>query len=278
MWFASVLFLFVTRFHVRNKDNIARVRRDEAQAREEEEERQRRVSLAEQESRMQVLRDRATRSQAVASREEQTDALERTQPQPTGHINFFAETEAGVKSASVKNKEHEAEKRQEQEKLEKNIGILTYLGQSSAEMVGKSWYDKSQNERQRDDALKARKSEKFKRAQDPLHRMNDYLRKKEERRRRKEDKEGKSSKRHEHRHRRHAAAAASSGTLDSAAKHQQLRQERLLREQRERQRAESVFARARGEETRDTSTDLIAGPYSSQFNPHLARQNRSRYS
>eukprot|EP00117_Sycon_ciliatum_P044106 scpid88655/ scgid31862/ Leukocyte receptor cluster member 1 homolog len=268
------------RFHVRNKDNIARVRRDEAQALEEEEERQRRVDLAEQEARMQVLRQRATKSQAQSTRAEQTGAaVERAESaDQLEHVNFFAAAEAGVKSASVKNKEHEAEKKDEQEKLEKRIGILTYLGQSSAEVVGKAWYDKDSEQRRKEDDIRGKKSEKFKRASDPLHRMNDYLRKKEEADRHRESRDKSYSKRHTHKtHHRHSSTPAASSSLSGAAKMQQLRQERLRREQQERHRAEQVLAKARGDPTPADQTNVPVARYSSQFNPHLARQNRSTF-
>lgn len=172
------------RWHVRTKDNIARVRRDEAQAAEEEREKLRRAKLAEQEARTALLRQRA-RAGRSDNDEEQTestaenapdgeqhkdesykqrppekdssrkalDAFSRVQQTSAttadiytkeGNINFFKDLEAGGPgtTGSLTNKEHEADEKAEKEKYEKQIGLLTYLGQDSLEASkSKAWYN-----------------------------------------------------------------------------------------------------------------------------------------
>ncbi|KAG0692674.1 Leukocyte receptor cluster member 1 [Chionoecetes opilio] len=152
------------RWHVRTKDNIARVRRDEAQAAEEENQRVLRAKLAEQESRTALLRTRArqnydgghstTEDEAPlpkpsrAGRDTSTTTTTATAATPQiadiytaeGNINFFKDIEEG-KQTDGSNKEYEKEKKEEQEKYEKSIGYLTYLGQDSVEAQGKkAWY------------------------------------------------------------------------------------------------------------------------------------------
>ncbi|XP_057376975.1 leukocyte receptor cluster member 1 homolog [Daphnia carinata] len=194
------------RWHVRTKDNIARVRRDEAKAAEEEKEKQRRALLAEQETRTAILRTRArerqglssiegsTKKQIPSSTETRYEVVIRNgacvsvpvteeknvvQFTASGHVNFFANLEEGKQVEGVANKEHEQEKKKEQEDYEKQIGLLTYLGQGSRESTGESaWYEKPsllktlKNQTQEDISYK---DERAKDMFDPLRVIRHYI-------------------------------------------------------------------------------------------------------
>ncbi len=128
-------------WHVRNKDNIQRVKRDEAKAADEEKERLKRQSLAESEARLDILR---SRSATTSGRPEKDIQFVQSE-----HINLFESAEQGVrpntffvvifnilvllnvfslqKNVNAANKEVEREKKEEKEKFEKKIGLLKYL-------------------------------------------------------------------------------------------------------------------------------------------------------
>ncbi|XP_063593181.1 leukocyte receptor cluster member 1-like [Penaeus indicus] len=137
------------RWHVRTKENIARVRRDEAQAAEEEKQRVYRAKLAEKEARTAILRAKAQDGyDGGYSSQEAPEPQKKSEGSADiytadGNINFFKDLEDGKKTHGT-NKEYEEEKKAEQEKYEKSIGYLTYLGQDSVEATGgKAWYEGS---------------------------------------------------------------------------------------------------------------------------------------
>ncbi|XP_006868377.1 PREDICTED: leukocyte receptor cluster member 1 [Chrysochloris asiatica] len=251
-------------WHVRNKDNVARVRRDEAQAREEEKERERRALLAQQEARTEFLRKKARHQNSGPP---ELEALGSGALGP-GPVDLFQELLEEGKGVARGNQEYEEEKRQEKEKQEKALGILTYLGQSAAEaQTQPPWYQlppgrgaplpgPGPNEKDEMD-------KKVKGRLDPLREMQRHLGKRQH-----SGEEGPSRKRKEG-----AANLRPTGppTLD------QLRAERLKREAAERARAEALLARVRGEAPQEDlleETDERRRSYNSQFHPQLARRPR----
>lgn len=123
-------------WHVLKKENIDRVRRDEAQAAEEEKARLRKIALAEKEARTELLRDkaRANRRDVLEAGTSSTSlpisftsSVEEAQPRT--HINFFKESESGNVEEKA-NQERKKEEKEEQEKWERKVGISMALGQT----------------------------------------------------------------------------------------------------------------------------------------------------
>lgn len=139
------------KWHVRTKENVARVRRggslpknsiiwifkDEAKAAVEEKARAERVTLAEHEDRLQRMKSRHrtadstissvadifSSSDNVSSLEQQLEQPNSSSQSVTQHVNLFAELEQQErKNLAVGNKEYEAEKKKEKDDWESKMG------------------------------------------------------------------------------------------------------------------------------------------------------------
>ncbi|XP_015360931.1 leukocyte receptor cluster member 1 [Marmota marmota marmota] len=250
-------------WHVRNKDNVARVRRDEAQAREEEKERERRVLLAQQEARTEFLRKKARHQNSLS----ELDAAEAGAPR-SGPVDLFRDLLEEGKGVTRGNKDYEEEKRQEKERQEKALGILTYLGQSAAEaQTQPPWYQLPP--KRGGSPTGSGTDEKIKNQLDPLQEMQKHLGKK---------------RRHSSEERGHNRKGKMEGSEKQRPKQppslDQLRAERLRREVAERARAEALLARIQGrvpqEGQPEEEIDDRRRRYNSQFNPQLARRPRQQ--
>ncbi|KAI8329580.1 hypothetical protein BD560DRAFT_416673 [Blakeslea trispora] len=111
-------------WHVYNKDNIEKVRQDEAKAEEEARKKQEKVILAESEARLDLLRKRAN-AHLPAEQQQQTVIQ---------HVNLFQDLQAST------NDEHEADKRAEKEKQERQHTMYLDKGATKEDQP---WYTRS---------------------------------------------------------------------------------------------------------------------------------------
>ncbi|KAI1292202.1 Leukocyte receptor cluster member 1 [Halotydeus destructor] len=164
-------------WHVRTYKNIEKVRKDEAKAAEEERQLEAKINLAEQEARTDFMRKRARQlgnadsqssSSLVADGKEVTD--------------IFADVKEG-KGDRRKNDERAREKKDEQDKWEKQIGLLQFLSDGSAD---KPWYLESHDDRMKLSGKERKiadvaadekevKDARAKHSYDPLNKMQVYL-------------------------------------------------------------------------------------------------------
>uniref|UniRef100_A0A1A9VN93 Cir_N domain-containing protein n=1 Tax=Glossina austeni TaxID=7395 RepID=A0A1A9VN93_GLOAU len=304
------------RWHVRTKDNIARVRKDEAAAKAEDLKRQQQVDFAESEARLNFLRKRSGLPEKHADYEKRSKntqdipSCSNTSEDKQQHIDLFADYKSHVKTT---NKDFEKEKKEEQEKYEKQIGYLTYLGQDTNEALKlKSWYEvvPKRNIYGRGSEA-AEKDIKNKHKQDPLTLINALLpsEKKtqatttstksgksniiptEQQEKSYDDKKEKIHKKHKKTHRKakklkHKKRSKHSKHKKEKVKHDEneilnekrlklelLRKERLQREAKERERQEALFGPKDVSTTEPATVPRIKQKYNSQFNPEIAKQN-----
>ncbi|XP_053288100.1 leukocyte receptor cluster member 1 [Pleuronectes platessa] len=265
-------------WHVRNKDNVARVRKDEAQAAEEEREAQKRVERAEQEARTEYLR-RKSRAALQAEGLLPDDAVE----EPSGgsgvleHLNLFPLEDPSDKKG---NKDYLKEKKDEQEKQERAIGLLVSLGPQPGSEVT-PWYLKTGKEKEErgkekeerketekkkglSEEEKEKRDRRLKDSLDPLKVMKKLMAVK--------DKKGHKSKK---RLNRYLGEKKSSGESSI----ERLRAERLQREVEERRRAQALIDQKSGKgKDKEAARELNERerPYNTAFFPELARKRQRR--
>ncbi|XP_061531663.1 leukocyte receptor cluster member 1 [Phyllopteryx taeniolatus] len=263
-------------WHVRNKDNVARVRRDEAQAAEEEREAKRRVERAEQEARTEFLRRKAraaVQSEGGGNQEvndgEQSGALE--------HLNLFPIEESVEKKD---NEEYLKEKKEETEKQERAIGLLVSLGPQPGTEVT-PWYMKTGQEKEEERKEKEKRSET---RNEKRKELSEEEREKKDRRLKdsldplKEMKKAlgeTGTKMHKSKKREKRDRGEKRSTGESSI--ERLRAERLQRELEERRRAQALLAQ-RNSKDKEPGREVNERerPYNSAYFPELARKRQRR--
>ncbi|CAG2176460.1 unnamed protein product [Oppiella nova] len=299
-------------WHVRNRNNIERVKRDEEKARNEELERQKRILLAESESRITLLRHRLKGDDHKTGDEDTEANGEQTSAAGSSHLDVFKDFGDKIKT---KNSEYEKEVKDEKEKFETKTGILQYLVDKESD-ANSVWYLDSHEKRMKlmardvdpNDVEKQLKDNKLKTMNDPIEDMKKYLKvmksksedktqktnkqktshksskdvlKRTETIVKKKSKKSKKSKKHKKKRRKRMSSESSDDSQDDRTSSQnmsksleQLRAERLERERVERERTRDLLYGKTNKE--EVVMDDRLRSYNSQFNPEIARQNADK--
>ncbi|KAG7270134.1 hypothetical protein CRUP_027204 [Coryphaenoides rupestris] len=280
-------------WHVRNKDNIERVRKDEAQAAEEEREAKRRVERAEREARTEYLRNKSRSALQL----EQGRTTEGTiapgskdveSSGPSGileHLNLFPLEESSEKKG---NEEYLKEKKAEKEKQERAIGLLVSLGPQPGTEVT-PWYMKTAKDKEEEEK---KKKEQKKNQNEPERGMRKGIteEEKEKRDRRLKDmldpmkdmrKALAIKDRKEHKSRKRERSHGAQKMSDGPSSIERLRAERLQREAEERRRAQALLDQRSGkvketEPGRGPAAEERDRPYNSAYFPELARKRQRK--
>uniref|UniRef100_A0A0V0J865 Leukocyte receptor cluster member 1 homolog n=1 Tax=Schistocephalus solidus TaxID=70667 RepID=A0A0V0J865_SCHSO len=152
------------RWHVKNKDNAARVEADEAKDRRKKQADAIRSLIATQEARADYLRKK---SKGLPGSEINLSAGQT--------LRLFADAEEN-RDINATNEEYEAEKKEAKESYEKKIGLLRYMGETSEGKVSeKPWWSEVPLHRKKSNKVSVAVSEeidlKKKSRLDPLYAM-----------------------------------------------------------------------------------------------------------
>ncbi|KAJ8716071.1 hypothetical protein PYW08_013356 [Mythimna loreyi] len=287
------------RWHVRTKENIARVRKDEAEAAEKERQEKLRVEQADREARLNVLKYKSRQKL-------QEHGIKEPDPEPTEqatveHINLFENFEDAVRTT---NKEHDKDVKEKKEEYEKKIGYLTYLGQDTNEALGKkNWYEvppeaggasRSSNIKDTYDKLVLKDQDgkpkikepdekngevswKKKQMLDPMNafkHLHDYSYKDKKKAISNTKTNDYTAIDKKHKHKKKKNKKDKTKDKEKEKKIQKLREARLKREQQEKYRTELFLKGLHNPVNTEIVKDTgIKAKYNSQFNPELARQN-----
>jgi len=239
------------RWHVRNRDNKERVRKDEENAKQEQLKEEERIALAEQEARMRYLRKKNNIPMIKESSE--MSALAKKEEEKPKNINLFEAEEKNGCSLVSSNVDYMKEKKLEKESYEKKIGLLTYVGQSSIEAQNKNeqpWYlEKPTGSQENNVSIDELRKDKL----DPLTTVHKHLKVKKEKKSSKKKKKDKDSEK-------------SSSSKKTIA---QMREDRLKIEKHERERANKLLS---GQSLETDAIEENPQRYNNQFNPSFVRK------